>query len=102
MNQDQVLSAVRWAITSLGMYGLGRGWLTADQVPLLVAAATAIVPLIWSIAAHTDRAKVASAQAMPQVQVAVTDRSLASPGVTVGSPLSKTIIVPTPSPKPSA
>lgn len=101
MNEDQLMGAVRTIMSAIGGYVMGRGWLTSDQVTLAGGIATALIPLLWSYASHTDRAKVAAAQAVDKAQVAVTDPALASPGVTVGNPLSKTILVPTPGSSPT-
>lgn len=73
MNQDQVLSAVRWLLTGVGGYAVGRGWITTDQLTYIGGAAVAIVPLVWSFFVHTDGAKIAAVTAMPEVkQVVVT------------------------------
>lgn len=48
MNQDQVLSIVRWVISTGSGYFVGKGLLTADQVTMIGAAAAALVPLAWS------------------------------------------------------
>lgn len=56
MNMDQVLSAVRWVITSGGGYAVGRGWITADQVTLIAGIGAAVVPLVWSFFVHKKAA----------------------------------------------
>ena len=61
MNQDQLMGAVRTIMSAIGGYVMGRGWLTSDQVTLIGGVATALIPLLWSYASHTDRAKVAAA-----------------------------------------
>lgn len=73
MNQDQALSALRWLVTGIGGYAVGRGWITADQVTYILGALAALVPLVWSFLSHTDSAKIAAVTAMPEVkQVVVT------------------------------
>lgn len=67
MNQDQILGIVRNAVALLGGIGIGRGWLTAEQVTLLGSIAAAIVPFVWTLFVHTDSAKIAAVTAMPDV-----------------------------------
>lgn len=52
INQAQVLSVMRWILTSAGGYAVGRGWMAADQVDLILGVAAQLVPLIWSIYVH--------------------------------------------------
>ncbi len=85
MNQDQVLGFIRQIVSMACGVLLGRGWITAEQVPMILAAVAGIVPLIWSFMAHSNKAKVASAQAVPSAQVLVSDPTLASPGVQVAN-----------------
>jgi hypothetical protein len=99
ITQNQVLSALRWIITSGASYAVGRGWITADQIPLLMTAAAAVVPLVWSMIVHTDNATVAAAQALPSAQVVVSDPALLSPGVQIASlngPSTVSVTVPIP------
>lgn len=54
VNQKQVLSVVRWVVTSAGGYAVGRGWIAADHVDLILGAVVAAVPLVWSMIVHKD------------------------------------------------
>lgn len=71
MNQDQVLSAIRWVVTTAGAYFVSRGAITGDQLELILGALGALVPLIWSFVAHTNGAKVLAAASIEGVKVAV-------------------------------
>lgn len=74
-NQAQVLSAVRWVIAFGGGIAVGKGWITNEQLAMIIAAAVAVVPLIWSLFVHTKSNTVATAAAIVPVpassQVAV-------------------------------
>ena len=72
MNQDQVLSSMRWLATVACGYAVGRGWITADQTTYIIAAALALVPLVFSFLKHTDSAKLAAVEALPDVKEIVT------------------------------
>jgi len=67
INQDQVLSAVRWLVSVGGGYAVGRGWITTDQITYILGAAVAIVPLVFSFMVHTDTAKLKAVEAMPDI-----------------------------------
>lgn len=72
MNQEQVLAVVRWGISvlpgsALGVYAISKGWLTADQFALIGGVIVTIVPLVFSILAHTKSNAVAVVAAMPEV-----------------------------------
>lgn len=67
MNQDQVLSLVRWIISAAGGFVIGKGWLNAEQLTMVGGLVTTLVPLVWSLFAHTNSAKLASAAAIPGI-----------------------------------
>lgn len=98
INQDQFLSMLRSILAVVGGWAVSRGYVTADQVVLVGGLLASLVPLAWGIAVHTNKAKVAAAQAVPAAQVAVSDPALASPGVIVASPGAETVTVPVPKP----
>ncbi len=54
INRDQVLSGVRWLLTTLGSYAAGAGYLTADQATMIVGIGVSLVPLVWSFVVHGD------------------------------------------------
>ena len=60
--QAQVLAFIRWLIATGGAFAVGRGWVTVDQVQLILPAAVAIVPLVWSFVAHSDTGTIAAAK----------------------------------------
>lgn len=67
MNQNQVLSFVRWLLTVGGSVAVGRGLLTADQLTWIGGAAAALIPLAWSMFVHTQAATVKSAADIVQI-----------------------------------
>ncbi len=73
ITQDQVLSAVRWVIATGGGYAAGKGWITSDQVVLISGVGIAIVPLVWSIFAHTQTAQLRTVTDMPGVEKIITN-----------------------------
>lgn len=72
MNSDQVLSAVRSIVAFLAGLAVAKGWIGADQVTTITAAAVALVPVIWGIYSHSKANKIASVTALPEVQAVVT------------------------------
>lgn len=61
MNQDQILSAARWALTTLGSVLVARGFVQAPDVTTLITDITAVIgaalPLVafvWSMHTHKD------------------------------------------------
>jgi len=52
MNLDQVLSAVRWIVTTAGGYFATKGTISGDQVQLIGGAAAALASLGWSFFTH--------------------------------------------------
>ncbi len=86
----QVLSAIRYALTSLMMFGTGRHWFSvaqgADLVSGVMNAWPYIVPLAlsaWGVIRASKTSRTASVQASPTEQVLTTDPAVAkaSPGV---------------------
>lgn len=72
MNQDQILSIVRWVITAVSGFFVTRGWITSEQTEMLVGVAVALVPLAWSIfLVHTAKGKVNAAKDVQGVTVVV-------------------------------
>jgi hypothetical protein len=53
-NLDQVLSAARWVVTTVGAYFASKGTITGDQVQLIGGAAAALISLAWSFAVHAS------------------------------------------------
>lgn len=108
MNYEQVTGLIRQILPVVGGVAIAFGWLTKDQVGTLVTnVAAAAGPLmiigstIWSLVNKTDKAIVAAANALPQVQGVVTKpteegRELAasvpsSTVVSAGTPAAKSI-----------
>jgi hypothetical protein len=70
-NQDQAKSAARTALTALLGFAAGRKWLGEDTVALLGTLAPIAWPFIWGLLAHSDKAKVEAAAALPDVDKVV-------------------------------
>jgi hypothetical protein len=70
INQQQVFSGIRWALSVGGAFAIGRGWVTpdqlsqlSDQLPGAVWGLVAVVPLFWSVfITHTKTGIVAAAK----------------------------------------
>ncbi len=60
MNQDQVLSFVRWGLGMGAGFLVGRGVITEQQVTMIGGALGSLIPLAWSFFSHTDKAKMAA------------------------------------------
>lgn len=86
MNQDQILGIVRSILSAMCGIAIGYGLMTSEQAVQITGVAATLIPIIWSFLIHTDKAKVAAAQAVPAAQVLVSDPALASPGVQIASP----------------
>jgi hypothetical protein len=54
VNLDQVLSAARWVITTLGAYFASKGTIDGDQVQLIGGAVAALLSLGWSFFVHAS------------------------------------------------
>jgi hypothetical protein len=81
-NRDQVMSAIRWAVSSFGMFIAGwfasKGWFTVDQVmsvlnneTVMGFIASAIVFVIGQVV-HRTVNKIVSADATPGVAGVIT------------------------------
>jgi hypothetical protein len=68
-SQEQVLAAVRWLITVGGAWAVGKGYISNDQVTLILGAAAALVPLIWSVIKKTQTGRINSAASVPGVRI---------------------------------
>jgi hypothetical protein len=56
LNQDQVASAVRWALSTGGAFLVTKGYLNDDLVTWLVGGVGPIVALVWSMIYHSKPA----------------------------------------------
>jgi hypothetical protein len=54
INLDQILSAARWLVTTIGTYFASKGTITGDQVQLIGGAVAALISLGWSFYAHAN------------------------------------------------
>jgi len=85
LTQDQITSALRWAMTGLsGMLAgflISKGLATPGSAAALTTFILGLVPsfgaLIWGLWAHSPTSTIASASALPEVQAVVTAPSIA-------------------------
>lgn len=76
-NKDQIISSLRWFVTTFGGAVAGwfaaKGWFTIDQVtsilnsPALLGGAASLIIWVWSLFAHTDAAKINAAATVASV-----------------------------------
>lgn len=60
INLDQILSAARWIVTTVGAYFASKGTITGDQVQLIGGAVAALISLAWSFYTHATPAATSS------------------------------------------
>jgi len=86
ITQDQIASAVRWAVTALSAmlsgFLISRGWATTASAAALTAFILGLVPgiaaFIWSMWAHSTTSLIAAASALPEVRSIVTTPAIAN------------------------
>jgi hypothetical protein len=54
MNQAQLLSAIRWIMTTGGAYLASKGYVSNETVQAIGGAALAAIPFVWSMFVHKD------------------------------------------------
>jgi hypothetical protein len=79
-NQDQFMSWLRTTLSGIGFLVVQRGWATDATVTMVIGAVLSIAPFAWGYFAHTDSAKLAAVEAMPDVKEIVA-KSTATDGV---------------------
>ena len=52
MNQDQVLSGVRWVLSTGGTYLATKGYISGDTAVMVVGFAAPVASFIWSFFVH--------------------------------------------------
>ncbi len=82
-NQDQVLGLVRNLLALGGGVAIGRGWITGEQLAQIGGLAGGLVPVVWTLFAHTDGAKLAAVAALPDVKKIITVAAPTSDAVKV-------------------
>lgn len=45
----QFTTSLRYVLTAIGAYALGRGWIESDLLELLTAVLTVLAPTIWGL-----------------------------------------------------
>lgn len=70
MNWNQIAGILRAVLTFAGGFLVARGWVTAEALPEVIAAALTLGGVLWSIVTHTQASTVASAAAIVPVPAA--------------------------------
>ena len=65
MNQEQFMGFARTMIALVSGWLVGHGYQTAADGELFSGFAIGLLPFVWSYMSHTDAAKIASVNAMP-------------------------------------
>ncbi len=95
MNQEQIFSSLRFALTLIGGMLVSRGVLKADSVGTLVSdiisvvsAAAVLGSYVWSLRTHTEANAVAVANAIPAVQGIITTQTIEGKALAAAVPVS--------------
>jgi hypothetical protein len=86
ISQDQIASAVRWAITAasgvVSGYLISKGWASTGSAAALTTFLIGLVPsiatFIWGLWAHSTSSTIAAASALPEVHKIVTTSAIAT------------------------
>lgn len=79
-NQDQVLSLVRSILAIVGTMLATKGVVSSSDWTTYSGAILVFVPIVWSMFAHTDSAKLKAVEAMPDVKnIVVVNGKLETP-----------------------
>jgi hypothetical protein len=73
INLDQITGLARIVIPVVVSYAVGKGWVSASGAGDVTAAILTIGASFWTIAAHTNSAKIAAVEALPSVTKIVVD-----------------------------
>lgn len=72
MNEQQVLSFIRWVQATFGPIMISHGYISASNLEMGVGVVISVVPLVWGLFVHTQTnavAVVASLAALPDSPV---------------------------------
>jgi hypothetical protein len=73
MNKQQALDLAAKVIAIAGGYAVGHGWISSDQVVMIGGIVAAVIPLIYSYIANSQKAQVKAVEEMPGVSKIVTN-----------------------------
>ena len=73
INQQQALDFGTKIVAMIGGFAVGKGWITSDQVVLFSGLAAAIIPLVYSFLANTQKQQIKTVEAMPGVTKILTN-----------------------------
>lgn len=62
--QDQLKSLARTALTLGCGFAMGHGYVSSDTATFITGMLTLVVPVVWSVMAHTQQAQIATVAAM--------------------------------------
>ena len=77
-NQEQVMSAIRWILTTIGPILIGHGYTSDSTLTAIGGAVLSLVPLIWSMIDKTQTSLISKVAAMPEVTKVVTINAIAN------------------------
>jgi hypothetical protein len=69
MNWEQISSILRHILTFGGGFIVAKGWISAEALPGIIGGIITVGGVIWGFFNKTDNAIVASAAALPDVQL---------------------------------
>ena len=78
MTQEQVMSAVRWVLTTIGPLIVSHGYLTDGTWQMIAGTIISIVPFVWAMISHTQQGQIAKVAAMPEVSKITTTAAVAT------------------------
>lgn len=66
-NSDQFMMLIRWALSIAAGFAVGHG-VSDSTWQLISGIVIAVAPLLWGYFVHTDSAKLAAVEALPDVK----------------------------------
>jgi len=67
-NQDQLMSILRWALTTLGSFLVTNGTVSSSAWQQITGIVMTLAPFVWGLVVHTQASTVMSAAAIPGVE----------------------------------
>lgn len=97
MNIEQVKSAVRWIIATLGPFLIAHGYASEGTLELVGGVVVSLAPLIWSMFVHTDTNAVAVVDTLAKdpnspVKAIVTEPTPAGQELAAAIPGNRTVV----------
>lgn len=97
MNTEQLKSAIRWIIATVGPFLIAHGYATDGTLQLVGGALISLAPLIWSMFVHTDTNAVAVVDTLAKsagspVKAVVTEPTKAGQELAAAMPGNTTVV----------